>query len=106
MMATYVVLVNFTDQGVRHIRQTTERAKGLINAAANLDIKIKDIYWTMGTYDAVFTAEAADDETITAFAASMGALGNIRTQTMRAFSADEMNKILLKLPTIGVTTSK
>lgn len=105
-MATYVVLVNFTEQGVRHIRQTTERAKGLINAAAKLDIKIKDIYWTMGTYDAVFTAEAADDETITAFAASMGALGNIRTQTMRAFSADEMNKILLKLPTMDVTSAK
>jgi uncharacterized protein with GYD domain len=105
-MATYVVLVNFTDQGVRYIRQTTERAKGLINAAANLDIKIKDIYWTMGTYDAVFTAEAPDDETITGFAASMGALGNIRTQTMRAFSADEMNKILAKLPTMDVTTSK
>ena len=105
-MATYIVLVNFTDQGVRHIRQTTQRAKGLINAAANLDIKIKDIYWTMGIYDAVFTAEAADDETITAFAASMGVLGNIRTQTMRAFSADEMNKILLKLPTMDVTSGK
>ncbi len=105
-MSTYIALVTFTDQGVRHIKQTTERAKGLINAAANLKIKIKDIYWTMGAYDAVFTAEAPDDETMTAFAASMGALGNIRTQTMRAFSADEMNKILTKLPAMDVTTSK
>ena len=105
-MATYVVLVNFTDQGVRYIRQTTERAKGLVNAAANLGIKIKDIYWTMGAYYAVFTAEAPDDETITAFAASMGGLGNIRTQTMRAFSADEMNEIIRKLPAMDVTASK
>jgi len=105
-MSTYIALVTFTDQGVRHIKQTTERAKGLINAAANLKIKIKDIYWTMGVYDAVFTAEAPDDETMTAFAVSMGALGNIRTQTMRAFSADEMNKILTKLPAMDVTTSK
>ena len=105
-MATYIVLVNFTDQGVRYIRQTTERAKGLINAAANLGIKVRDIYWTMGTYDAVFTAEAADDETMTAFAASQGALGNIRTQTMRAFTAEEMNKILAKLPTMDVTSPK
>jgi uncharacterized protein with GYD domain len=105
-MATYIVLVNFTDQGVRYIRQTTERAKGLVNAAANFGIKIKDIYWTMGAYDAVFTAEGTDDETITAFAASMGALGNIRTQTMRAFSADEMNRILGKLSTMDVTTPK
>ena len=77
-----------------------------MNAAANLDIKIKDIYWTMGTYDAVFTAEGADDETMTAFAGSMGALGNIRTQTMRAFTAEEMNKILAKLPTMDVTSAK
>ncbi len=61
-MATYIALVNFTDQGVRQIRQTTERAKALINAAANLGVKIKDIYWTMGAFDAVFIAEAPDDE--------------------------------------------
>jgi uncharacterized protein with GYD domain len=105
-MATYIALVNFTDQGIRHIRQTTERAKGLMNAAANLGIKITDIYWTMGAFDAVFTAEAPDDETMTAFAASMGSLGNIRTQTMRAFSAQEMNQILAKLPTMDVASAK
>ena len=105
-MPTYIALVTFTDQGVRYIKQTTERAKGLVNAAANLGIKIKDIYWTMGAYDAVFSAEAPDDETMTAFAASIGGLGNIRTQTMRAFSADEMNKILGKLSTIDVKTPK
>jgi uncharacterized protein with GYD domain len=96
-MATYVVLVNFTDQGIRHIKQTTERAKQLVNAAANLGITIKDVYWTMGPYDAVFTADAPDDDTMTALAVSMGSLGNIRTQTMRAFSADEMKRILDKL---------
>jgi len=105
-LPTYIALVTFTDQGVRYIKQTTERAKGLVNAAANLGIKIKDIYWTMGAYDAVFIAEGPDDETVTAFAASIGALGNIRTQTMRAFSADEMNKILGKLSTIDVKTPK
>ena len=105
-MATYIALVNFTDQGIRHIRQTTERAKGLMNAAAKLGIKIEDIYWTMGAFDAVFTAEAPDDETMTAFAASMGSLGNIRTQTLRAFSAQEMNQILAKLPSMDVASAK
>ena len=105
-MPTYIALVTFTDQGVRYIKQTTERAKGLVNAAANLGIKIKDIYWTMGAYDAVFIAEGPDDETVTAFAASIGALGNIRTQTMRAFSADEMNKILGKISSIDVKAPK
>src|SRR5262245_7992481 len=105
-MATYVVLVNFTDQGVRHVRQTTERAKGLINAAANLDSKIKGSYLTRGAYDAGFLAEGPDDEALPAFAGSMGALGNIRTQTMRAFSADEMKKILAKLPIMDVKSPK
>jgi uncharacterized protein with GYD domain len=105
-MATYIALVNFTDQGVRQIRQTTERAKALINAAANLDVKIRDIYWTMGGFDAVLVAEAPDDDSVMAFAASMGSLGNIRTQTLRAFSAAEMNRILDKVPAGNFTAAK
>ena len=105
-MANYVALVNFTDQGVRQIRQTTERAKALVNAASNLNVKIKEIYWTMGTYDAVITAEAPDDETVTAFAMSMGSLGNIRTQTLRAFAADEIKRILEKIPAGDIVSTK
>ncbi len=105
-MANFIVLVNFTDQGVRQVRQTNERAKALISAAANLGIRIKDLYWTMGAVDAVFIAEASDDETMTAFAMSMGSLGNIRTQTLRAFSADEMNQIVKKIPAGNFTASK
>lgn len=97
-MATYIVLVSFTEQGIRNIKQTTERAKALSAAAAKLGVKVKDIYWTLGAYDAVFVAEAPNDEAITALAMSVGSLGNIRTQTMRAYSAEEMNKILVKLP--------
>ena len=105
-MATYIGLVNFTDQGVRQIRHTTERAKALINAASNLGVKIKDIYWTMGALDAVLVAETADDESMMAFAASIGALGNIRTQSLRAFSAAEMNKILERMPAGNFMSAK
>lgn len=105
-MATYIALVNFTDQGVRQIRHTTERAKALINAASNLGVKIKDIYWTMGALDAVLIAEATDAESVMAFAASIGSLGNIRTQTLRAFTAEEMNQILEKMPAGSFTTAK
>jgi uncharacterized protein with GYD domain len=105
-LAAYIALVNFTDQGVRQIRQTTERAKALINAAANFGVKIKDIYWTMGMFDAVFIAESPDDETMTAFAMSIGSLGNIRTQTLRAFSAAEMSKILDKVPAGNFSSAK
>jgi uncharacterized protein with GYD domain len=97
-MATYIALVNFTDQGIRQIKQTTERAKSLVNAAANLGVKVKQIYWTMGPYDALVIADAENDEAVTSLALSMGSLGNIRTQTMRAYDADEMSKILARLP--------
>ena len=105
-MATYVTLVNFTDQGVRQIRHTTERAKALIKAASNLGVRIKDIYWTMGGVDAVIIAETTEDENMMAFATSIGSLGNIRTQTLRAFSAAEMNKILEKMPAGNFTSAK
>lgn len=97
-MATYVVLVSFTEQGIRNIKQTTERAKALSAAAAKLGIKVKETYWTMGQYDAVLVADAPNDEAITTLALSVGSLGNVRTHTMRAYSADEMNKILAKIP--------
>lgn len=97
-MATYISLVHFTDQGIRHIKQTTERAKSLSALASKLGIKIKETYWTMGAYDAVFVADAPNDEAITALALNLGSLGNVRTQTMRAYSADEINKVLGKLP--------
>jgi uncharacterized protein with GYD domain len=105
-MATYIALVNFTDQGVRQIRQTTERAKALINAAANLGVQIKDIYWTMGAFDAVVTAEADDDQAVMAFTASISSLGNIRSQTLRAFSAAEMSKILDRVPAGNFSSAK
>ena len=101
-MATYIALVTFTDQGIRNIRQTTERAKELVNIASKLGIKVSDIYWTMGAFDAVFRAEAPDDEAMTALALGMGSIGNIRTQTMRAFSAEEIEKILSKLPSTSI----
>ncbi|MBI2989085.1 MAG: GYD domain-containing protein [Deltaproteobacteria bacterium] len=97
-MATYIVLVNFTDQGIRNIKQTTERAKAVTAAAQRLGIKVNDIYWTMGMCDVVLVADAPNDEAITAWTLGAGSLGNIRTQTMRAFSADELNKILAKIP--------
>jgi uncharacterized protein with GYD domain len=97
-MATYVALVNFTDQGMRQIKQTTDRAKSLVNAAANLGVRVKEIYWTMGSYDALVIADAPNDETVTSFALSMGSLGNIRTQTMRAYGVEEMNRILANVP--------
>ena len=96
-MATYVVLVSFTDQGVRNLKDTTKRADAASEMAKKFGVTVKDIYWTLGSYDEVVILEAPDDASVAAFLASLGALGNVRTQTLRAFSQAEMNGILAKL---------
>jgi uncharacterized protein with GYD domain len=96
-MATYVVLANFTDQGVRNAKESPKRAEAFKDMAKKCGATVKDIYWTQGQYDAVTIVEAPDDMTATALALSVGALGNIRTQTLRAFSATDMKTILGKM---------
>ncbi len=97
-MATYIVLLSFTDQGIRNIKQLPERIKAGTGSAEKLGIKVKDRYSTMGPYDAVLIVDAPNDEAITTWALSIGSHGNNRTQTMRAYSADEMDRILAKIP--------
>ena len=96
-MATYIALCNFTDQGIRNIKETTERADAVKKAAGALGVEMTQIYWTLGQYDLIAVVEAADDEAATAFALSVGQAGNVRPQTLRAFSAGELNGILRKL---------
>ncbi len=96
-MASYIMLANFTALGIRNITATTQRAKDFKKATDKVGIKVKDVYWTMGHYDVVIITEAKDDESMTAMALALGRLGNMSTQTMRAFSAKEMEKILGKL---------
>ena len=96
-MATYIVLLNFTDQGIRNIKQSPERRKAAHAEAEKLGIKVKDSYSTMGAYDVVLVADAPNDEAITAWVLSRGSQGNTRSQTLRAFSADELNNILAKI---------
>ena len=97
-MATFVALLNFTDQGIRTVKDTTKRAAAVREMAKKNGIDMKDIYWTLGQYDLVVTFTAPDEATMTAFGLSLGMAGNVRTQTLRAFSADEMNDILSKMP--------
>jgi uncharacterized protein with GYD domain len=96
-MATYIVLTNFTDQGVRNAKETTKRADGVKEMAKKFGITVKEFYWTLGSYDVVAIFDAPDEASITALGLAIGAGGNVRTQTMRAFSRDEMNGVLAKL---------
>jgi uncharacterized protein with GYD domain len=96
-MATYVVLASFTDKGAHDVKDTVGRAEKFKEMAKKAGVTVKDMYWTLGTSDVVTICEAPDDETATALSISISARGNVRTQTMRAFSAAEMSKILGKM---------
>ncbi len=96
-MATYITLMNFTSQGIRNVKDTVKRAEAFKEAALKLGVTVKDLYWTLGAYDLVTTLEAQDETAVTSLGLAIGSMGNVHTQTLRAFSADEMKRILEKL---------
>jgi len=96
-MPTYVTLANFTHQGITNVKDTTKRAEAFKDIAKQLGCTVKEIYWTQGQYDVVTIVDAPDDASATALAMSAGKLGNIRTQTLRAFTAAELAPILDKV---------
>ena len=96
-MAKYVSLLQFTDQGIRNVKDTTKRAAAATAEAEKMGAKITGAFWTMGAYDLVLLLDAPDDETVSAFMLKNGALGNAKSQTLRAFDRQEMEKILAKL---------
>jgi len=97
-MLNYVVLATFTEQGLKSIKETTKRAEMVRESAGKFGVKMREIYWTQGQYDLVTLCEADDEASISAFGLAVGAAGNVRFQTLRAFTRDEMNGILRKLP--------
>ncbi len=96
-MANYVILGNFTDQGIRGIKDTTKRAKAFRDLTEDMGGSIKDIYWTLGAYDIVLTMEAPDDETVAAILMKVGSLGNLKSQTLRAFNETEIDSLISRL---------
>ena len=95
-MATYVVLINWTDQGAAEASDSVNRASQAASALEALGGQMKTTLWTIGPYDAVSIVEAPDDETVTAFCLGICGLGKVRTTTMRAFERGEMNAILTR----------
>jgi uncharacterized protein with GYD domain len=96
-MPTYITLGNFTHQGITNIKDTTKRADAFKSAAKKAGCTVKEIYWTQGQYDIVTVMDAPDEASATALLMSVGKLGNIRTQTLRAFTAAELAPILDKV---------
>ena len=93
-MPTYIVLGNFTEQGIRNVKDTAKRAEAVRGMAKKLGITVKEMYWTLGQYDVATILDAPDEASVTALGLSLGALGNVRTQTLRAFTANELGGLL------------
>ena len=93
-MAAYILLGNWTDQGIRNIKQAPERRRRVTEAAEKMGCKVIAVSMTMGPYDLVIRVDAPDDETIARLALSIGAQGNLRTTTLKAFPADDFERII------------
>ena len=96
-MITYVVLANFTDQGIRSAKESPKRADAFRQMAKTFGVTVKDLFWTQGRYDIVTVIEAPDEFSAMSLSLSLGALGNVRTESLRAFSAADMTTIVGKM---------
>jgi len=97
-MPTYITLLKYTQQGIARVKDSPARLDAGRKAAEKLGGKIRDWHLTMGHYDAVFTSDFPDDETCARFALSLASLGNVTTETLRAFNEAEYRKIIGSLP--------
>ena len=97
-MATYITLLKFTEQGLKTIKEGPSRLERAKQLARSMGAEIKSFHLVQGRYDAVVISEAPNDEVVTKFALVIGSLGNVRTETLRAFTEDEYRKIISALP--------
>jgi uncharacterized protein with GYD domain len=93
-MPHYIILFNFTDQGIRNVKDTIKRAEAFKAAVEKAGGKFVSEYHTLGRYDIVTTVEAPNDEAIASVLVATGSLGNVRSETLRAFSMDETAKVI------------
>ena len=96
-MSTFISLVNFTDQGIRNVKDSPDRYEAFKALAEKVGGTVKGVYYTMGHYDMVLIVEGSDEAAMTAML-KVGSLGNVRTETLRGFSLEEMRKIIGKMP--------
>ena len=89
-MPTYVVLYKFTDQGTKDIAGTVKRASEVRADNERRGFKVQGLFWTQGRYDMVAVVEAPDEQAMMAGLFNIGRAGNVRSETLRAFTADEV----------------
>ena len=96
-MIRYLVLFNFTEQGIKHISESASRAEAFQKNAQKAGATVKDIYWTVGRYDGSLVLEAPDETAAMAILTKLGSQGNVRTTTLRAFDRSEIESIVGKM---------
>jgi uncharacterized protein with GYD domain len=97
-MATFIAMLSWTDQGIRTVKDTPKRVQAAKDAAKRMGIDLKQIFLTTGEFDVLSILEASDGDKIAKFAMAIGAQGNIRTRTVRAWPESEMLKLISELP--------
>ncbi len=97
-MAAYISLLSFAQKGIENIKESPARLDAAKRLYKSMGAELKQFYLTLGRYDAVVIAEAPDDETAAKVALALGSAGNVRTETLRAFTEDEYKKIIAALP--------
>ena len=97
-MGKYVLLGNWTDQGVKDLKNTVKRSRAARETFAAMGVNAREWFFTLGQYDVVLTVEAPDDETLTKAALVLATQGNLRTVTMRGFGEKEMEAIVGAIP--------
>ncbi len=97
-MATYVTLLKYTEQGIKTIKESPSRLEKARQLLKSLGGELKSFHLVQGRYDAIVLSEAPNDEVAAKFALAVGAQGNVRTETTRAFTEEEYRRIISGLP--------
>ena len=97
-MKTFISTIKFTEQGMKNITATCQRAEAFRTVAERMGVKINSLFWTLGEFDGLVVFDAPDEETATALMLNLGSSGNVQTRTVRAYHATEMEQVLGKLP--------
>ena len=100
-MASYVILVNFTDQGIRNVKESPQRVQAVKRLVEGAGGKVTQALWTIGPYDLVVTLEALSDEALSSILLTIGSMGNARTTSLRAFTEAEFQGVLDNMPSVS-----
>jgi len=97
-MPTFIALIDYTEQGIRNFKDTTKRADAFVETAKAGGVTVKEVYWTIGAHDGVLILDAPDEAAVAGVLVALAARGNVKTHTLRAFTREEIDAVIAKVP--------